>query len=412
MKRWLSLIIILFIITGFKKPDWGFFAHKRINRLAVFTLPPDLIRFYKQNIEYITDHAVDPDMRRYSVAVEGSHHYIDLDNYGAAPYADLPRNWQDALATHTDLYIVGNQDDTVMVLNHLKVNIKTDSFSMRNSKFFKDSCTIYTKKYKKNLAFRFRDREENGIIPLEIDSLSDFLSTKRLKKENIKSIFIKDELSAHGVLPYNLLQVYNRLIKAFERKDYALILKYSSDIGHYIGDAHVPLHTTSNYNGQKTDQVGIHGFWESRLPELFADETYDYFVGKADEVKDPGTYFWNIVLKSNTYLDSVLLTEKALFKSFPTDNIMCFEDRNGTIVKTYCKDYSTAYHNRMTGMVEDRMRAAIHSVGSIWYSAWVKAGQPALDDKKYEPTLEDLKRTQEENQKFNNGKIIGRPEDH
>jgi hypothetical protein len=43
-------------------------------------------------------------------------------------------------------------------------------------------------------------------------------------------------------------------------------------LGHYIGDAHVPLHTTSNYNGQKTNQHGIHGLWESRIPEQLFDE--------------------------------------------------------------------------------------------------------------------------------------------
>ena len=32
------------------------------------------------------------------------------------------------------------------------------------------------------------------------------------------------------------------------------ILKYSAELGHYIGDAHVPLHTTENYNGQLTNR--------------------------------------------------------------------------------------------------------------------------------------------------------------
>ena len=29
--------------------------------MAVFTLPPEMIKFYKKNIEYITEHAVDPE---------------------------------------------------------------------------------------------------------------------------------------------------------------------------------------------------------------------------------------------------------------------------------------------------------------------------------------------------------------
>ena len=45
--------------------DWGFYAHKLINRMAVFTLPEDLIEFYKSNLDYITSHAIDADKRRY-----------------------------------------------------------------------------------------------------------------------------------------------------------------------------------------------------------------------------------------------------------------------------------------------------------------------------------------------------------
>ena len=91
------------------EPDWGFFGHRRINRLAVFALPPELIPFYKQNIEYITEHAVDPDKRRYASRHEGPRHFIDLDQYGKAPFPDLPRGWNEALARYTDVFLVDLQ---------------------------------------------------------------------------------------------------------------------------------------------------------------------------------------------------------------------------------------------------------------------------------------------------------------
>ena len=77
------------------------------------------------------------------------------------------------------------------------------------------------------------------------------------------------------------MKMQQRLTKAFQDRDAKKIIQLSSEFGHYIGDAHVPLHTTENYNGQLTNQVGIHAFWESRIPELFADTEFDYFVGKA-----------------------------------------------------------------------------------------------------------------------------------
>lgn len=168
------------------------------------------------------------------------------------------------------------------------------------------------------------------------------------------------------------------LTEAFRTKSTARILRLSAEMGHYIGDAHVPLHTTMNYNGQLTNQNGIHAFWESRIPELYADKEYDFFVGKATYIENPKAYFWNIVLESHQLLDSVLLIEKDLSRTFPPDKQFCYEERLGQTQRTQCEAYARAYHERMKGMVEKRMRDAILSVASSWYTAWVDAGQPDL----------------------------------
>src|SRR5690606_36611644 len=118
---------------------------------------------------------------------------------------------------------------------------------------------------------------------------------------------------------------------------------------------HVPLHTTKNYNGQLTGQLSIHAFWESRIPELFADAQYDYFVGKAQYIENPDEFFWNIVLSSNALVDSVLLIEKDLSKSFAEDQQFCFDLRGDITIRTQCRAYAEAYHNRMKGMLESRM---------------------------------------------------------
>ena len=75
----LLLLILVLFQSANSDEDWGFWGHRKINRMAVFTLPPDLIIFYKKHIEFITDHAVDPDKRRYASKHEAVRHYIDLD---------------------------------------------------------------------------------------------------------------------------------------------------------------------------------------------------------------------------------------------------------------------------------------------------------------------------------------------
>ncbi len=298
---------------------WGFFGHQRINRMAVFTLPPEMIVFYKEHLEYITSHAVDPDKRRYAIEGEDKNHYIDIDIYGKDPFDAMPRNWDEAVEKFTE-----------------------------------------------------------------------------------------DTIRTYGILPWNLEKNYFRLKRAFEDKNQKLILKYSADIGHYIGDAHVPLHTTVNYNGQLSGQKGIHGFWESRIPESFASD-YDFFVGKAEHIKNIKSYIWDFIAESHVCVDSVLTFEKILSLKFPADQKYAFESRGVNTMRVYSKEYTEAYNAKLDNMVERRMRATILSIGSIWYTAWVNAGQPDLSNLgDLEFSEEELKEEEELNKQYNSGKIKGR----
>lgn len=190
--------------------------------------------------------------------------------------------------------------------------------------------------------------------------------------------FTVDSLQAHGIVPWWIMVMHQRLKNAFAEKDMELVLKLSADIGHYIADAHVPLHASSNHNGQKTDQLGIHAFWESRLPELFAEKQYDLLLGRADYLKEPLPFIWERVYESGAAADTVLSIEKDLSKMFDDHERISFEYRNNRLVRQYSEKYATRYHKQLNGMVERRMRASIYAIASFWYTAWVEAGQPNL----------------------------------
>lgn len=299
---------------------WGFYAHKKINYYAVFLLPPQMLVLYKPNIEFITEHAVDPDKRRYALVAEGPRHFIDMDQYGAYPFTNLPHSWKDAIAK-----------------------------------------------------------------------------------------FGQDSLNVHGIVPWHVQTMLSRLTNAFKEKNFSLIMKNSAEIGHYISDAHVPLHASSNHNGQNTDQKGIHGFWESRVPELLADKEFDFFIGKAEYIKNPGSFIWDRILESALAADSVLRFEKELSVQFPGDKKYAFEKRNNIVIKQYSSDYSKAYNKKLNGMVERRMRQSIFAVASFWYTAWVNAGQPDLTALSKQTFSEsDLKEFEELNENWQHSKIIGR----
>lgn len=297
MKRFYCVIPLLCCWISFS--GWGFFAHQRINRLAVFTLPPPMVRFYKKHITFITEAAVNPDRRRYSVPDEAARHYIDLDHYGDSTLFRMPKYWNQAVAE-----------------------------------------------------------------------------------------FSEDTLKSYGIVPWHVNTMYYRLRDAFMLRDPERILKLSAEIGHYIADANVPLHTTENYNGQLTGQEGIHGFWESRLPELFSD-SYDYFVGKAGYLEDPQLAIWDGVSIAHQCVKTVLAEERGLAQKFG-EKKYSFETKGKQTVKVYSQEYSKAFHKILDGMVERQMRTAVKMIGDFWYTAWVDAGQPDLN------TLIDFKPSEQE----------------
>ena len=187
------------------------------------------------------------------------------------------------------------------------------------------------------------------------------------------------------------------------------ILKLSAEIGHYIADSHVPLHATKNHNGQYTDQKGIHGFWESRIPELLAEKEWDFFIGKAEFIKNPADFIWARVLESGAAADTVLKFEKQLSLSFSPDQRFSFEERNGVTIRQYSSAYSKAYNDMLKGMVERRMRQSIFAVASFWYTAWVNAGQPdltKLGNKNFSD--DDLKEFETLNTAWKNSSLKGR----
>lgn len=248
---------------------------------------------------------------------------------------------------------------------------------------------------------------------IDIDRYGKYPFTEMPRKwKDAVAKFSEDTLMMHGIVPWHIQVMLGRLTAAFREKNFSKIMKNSAEIAHYIADAHVPLHTSSNHNGQLTNQKGIHGFWESRVPELLADKEWDFMIGKAEYIKEPLQYTWDRVLESAKATDSVLTFERELTKQFSEDKKYSFELRNGKTIRQYSSAFSIAFDKKLNGMIERRMRLSIKSVASFWYTAWINAGQPDLKSLVSQKFSEaDSKEFEELNAKWSSSeKMIGREE--
>ena len=365
---------------------WGFYAHKLINRMAVFTLPAKLGGLFKTNLNQVLDYSVAPDMRRYAAKFEAARHYIDIDHWGQYPFENVPREHKDAVWEFADILLTSSATGDTL-------DLKSFLYEDRQ-KEIQDSIMIY---YYQDL--RFSDDSETKDLR---EKVTELINRKRdLSQEHYDNFYFKDNLEDYGVLPYHLIEGQNKLKLAFASMNADRIIRLAGEMGHYLSDAHVPLHTTENYNGQFTNQEGIHAFWESRLPELFAEEEYDFWVGKAEYIEDKEGFFWDVVLNSHSLVHNVLEVEKELSRTFPQDQQYCFDERLNRVLRIECREYAKAYQQSLNGMVEDQMRQAIHAVGSSWYTAWVDAGSPALEMKDVKFQVDT---TIENSMKFSDGK--------
>ncbi len=279
--------LLLIIIPSAHISAWGFYAHKKINRMAIYGVPPPLSAFYKRNMEYITEHAVDPDKLKFVDSTEPFHHYIDVDHYGMSKFNMLPKYWKDAVKKYT-----------------------------------------------------------------------------------------QDSLNKYGTLPWEIIYWEYKLTEAFKNKDVPAILKASAFIGHYIADAHVPLHTVANFNGQETNQQGVHALWEAAIPEAFGD-TYAHINGGAVYLKDPPATVWNIIEHSYVEAPVVLADEKMVSDHF-TNSEKYLSHHDGDKKIKYTPAYIAAYNKALNGMVEKQLHSSALDVASFWYTAWVNAGEPDI----------------------------------
>lgn len=231
--------------------------------------------------------------------------------------------------------------------------------------------------------YTLKDKSENPRHYIDMENFGNLDSVPH-NFEDVKKKYDEKFLSSNGILPWYIQEVMTKLTKAFKEKRKTEILFLAGDLGHYIGDAHMPLHTSVNHDGQLTDQKGIHSLWESRLPELFG-KNYNFHTEQAHYIQDIDATTWAMIADTHRLVTPLLEADKALRTSQPVTAIFQM-DAKGNIAKNKFNDmifsdaYATQLHTALNGMVENQMRKAIIATSSYWYTAWVNAGKPNLDD--------------------------------
>jgi len=213
-----------------------------------------------------------------------------------------------------------------------------------------------------------RKREDKSEDPkhyIDIDFYKEFRNGEMIYDKNkLSELYGDNTVKEMGILPWATVNTYNNLIQAFRDKNRDKILIYSSDLVHYVADGHQPMHTIINYDGQLTNQKGIHARYEIHMVNRYLNELDNSFYQQFPfYVNNPLEFVFYYITTANV-ISSVLYDadDKAFEETASRDSeeyyrILWFRTKYITILQ---------------------MNSAANDLASLIYSAWTSAGKPDL----------------------------------
>jgi hypothetical protein len=93
-----AVVLVLTLCGPSQAWAWGYEAHKFITEQMIALLPAELRPLFERKKAYLIERSVDPDLWRIvGWDTEDPHHFLDLDHFGAYPFAELPREYDRAV---------------------------------------------------------------------------------------------------------------------------------------------------------------------------------------------------------------------------------------------------------------------------------------------------------------------------
>ena len=207
-----------------------------------------------------------------------------------------------------------------------------------------------------------KDRNERArhYIYLDKYGLFPYLSLPHSFREAVDR-YGTGRIGRDGLLPWRIGEYSLKLTNAFKAQNWDEVKLDAAVLGHYIADAHDPLHTTQNYDGQLTLQKGLEARFSDRLVERYAN-FFMFHTDAAVLITDPTEYAFDMVLEANTWVDRIILADRSARDDLPA----------------YTDDYLDHFYNQISSIVMLELNAAAHDAGSYWCSSWANAGRPTL----------------------------------
>jgi hypothetical protein len=179
--------------------------------------------------------------------------------------------------------------------------------------------------------------------------------------------FGPETVTKNGLLPWRAAEMRGRLVRAFEahrngqRYGLSNAIYLTAVLAHYVADAHQPFHAVLNYDGQLTNQHGIHARFEDELPARFASRlTYTPAAPRP-------------IVETRDAMFDALVSGAVLAEGLLAADLRAAEGRTA-----YDNGYYDIFFGAARPVLERRTSEAITAVAGVILGAWEQAGKPDL----------------------------------
>jgi hypothetical protein len=170
-----------------------------------------------------------------------------------------------------------------------------------------------------------------------------------------------------GMLPWRFQEEFGNLRRAFEgftRGSFygpGDVVLFTGAAGHYIQDAHQPLHATNNYDGQLTGNDGIHARFERDLIERFQPRL-TVKAAAPRGITNARDAAFDALMSGYALVEPILEADRAAIAR----------------KDTYDNEYFEAFLSKVKPVLERRLAESITATASLIIGAWEQAGKPVL----------------------------------
>lgn len=199
---------------------------------------------------------------------------------------------------------------------------------------------------------------------IDIDAYQDFVETHKIVEEKVGAFdkYTKKFILKNGTLPWVTDSTYQVLVKQFKAKDWKKVVLTAADLGHYVGDGHMPLHLTTNYDGQLTGQKGLHSRYESKMINKYID-SITVKHSRLHKVKNVSRYVFDYMYLNYQYKDSLLNAD-----------LIAYNSSNHEYNDLYYQNLWSQSKEFTFKMIENSSK----STAELIRTAWLEAGRPKI----------------------------------